>query len=130
MSRVQDKLRDVFSTAPQTDLRYDGQLEKIDYYGLFCKAAAKERLFKIFGNNSCMFNTTFENEDAVMMIFSIPINPVDDVTKSMVERTMEIVESLENCFIKLDFLKSEEVNEDKYVYITAIKKTKEETYED
>jgi hypothetical protein len=77
-----------------------------------------------------MFNTIYENEDAIMMIFSLPINPVDDTFKSMVERTMEVVESLENCFIKLDFLKSDEVNEDKYVYITAIKKVKEETYDD
>jgi len=37
---------------------------------------------------------------------------------------MEVVEAVETCFVTLDALKSEEVREDKFIYVTAIKKLK------
>ena len=57
------------------------------------------------------------------MIFSIPINlPEESGAKNVAERVMEIVIMLEKCFVTLDYLKSEEVKEDKFIYIVAGKK--------
>jgi len=76
------------------------------------------------GNNLCMFNCSMEGEDAVMMIFSIPINSKDSGAKNVAERVMEVIGGVEECFITLDHVKSEEVKEDKFVYVTAVKKIK------
>ena len=70
-----------------------------------------------------MFKCDYENKDAIMMMFSIPINNAEDTTgaKNVAERVMEVVEATEKCFVTIDNLKSEEVKEDKFVYITLIK---------
>jgi hypothetical protein len=69
-----------------------------------------------------MLNCEYENEDSIMMLFSIPINSEDSGSKTVAERVMEIVREIEECFTTLDYLKSIEVREDKVVYVTAIKK--------
>ena len=74
------------------------------------------------GNNLCMFNCLYEGVDSVMMIFYIPINSNDSGAKNVAERVMEVVEIAEDCFVTLDYTKSEEVKEDKFIYVTAIKK--------
>ena len=75
------------------------------------------------GNNVCMFNCELENKDSIMVLFSIPINTSEESgAKNVAERVMEVVENLEICFTTLDEVKSEVVQEDKFVYVTAIKK--------
>jgi len=89
---------------------------------LSCKAAANEKLFRLMGNNIFMFNCDYKGKEAVMIVFSIPINTSEESgAKSVAERVMQIVEETEKCFITLDSIKSEEVKEDKFVYVTAIK---------
>ena len=39
---------------------------------------------------------------------------------------MEVVEGTESCFVTLDYIKSEEVKEDKFIYVSAIKKINQE----
>lgn len=118
-----ERLKDIFESIVESDLKYCGDLKRLDYYNLFCKAAAKDNLYKLNGNNLCMFNYKINEHDAILMIFSIPINlPEDSGAKNVAERVMEIVTLLENCFITLDYLKSEEIKEDKYIYIVAGKK--------
>jgi hypothetical protein len=123
MNHVIDRLKEVFETTVESGIKYEGSLDTPDYYGLFCKAAAQDQLYKLMGNNLCMFNCSLENTDAVMMLFSIPINTSEESgAKNVAERVMEVVQNVEMCFITLDELKSEQVQEDKFVYVTAIKK--------
>jgi len=123
MNHVIDRLKEVFETTVESGIKYEGSLENPDYYGLFCKAASKEQLYKLMGNNLCMFNCEVDGDDAVMMLFSIPINTSEESgAKNVAERVMEVVQNIEECFVTLDELDSEQVQEDKFVYVTAIKK--------
>lgn len=121
MSNVNEKLKDIFEATVESGIEYTGSLENIDYYSLFCKAASKEKLYKILGNNLCMFNYKYNDKDAVMLIFFIPINTEETGAKNIAERVMEIVEKVETCFVTLDYLKSQEVKEDKFLYVIVIK---------
>ncbi len=121
MNYIQERLKEIFETTLESGIKYDKSIKKVDHYGLFCQAASKEKLYKLMGNNLCMFNCEYNNKDAVMMVFFIPINSQDTGAKNVAERVMEVVENVETCFITLDYLKSEEVKEDKFIYVTAIK---------
>lgn len=122
MSRTQDKLKEVFEVTVDTGIKFEGDIKKIDYYNLFCKAAAKDKLYKIMGNNVCMFNCEYDNSEAVLIVFFLPINSEESGAKNVAERVMEVVEETETCFISIDYLKSEEVKEDKFIYVTLVKK--------
>jgi hypothetical protein len=122
MAHIKERLKEVFENTIESGIKYTGSIEKPDYYTLFCKAAANDQLFQLMGNNLCMFNCQKENKDAVMILFSIPINTSEDAgAKNVAERVMEVVENLEECFITLDDVKTEPIQEDKFVYITIIK---------
>ena len=121
-----DRLKEIFESTVESGIKHDGSHERLEYYNMFCKAAAQDKLYKMMGNNLCMFNCVHEKADAVMMIFYIPINSNDSGAKNVAERVMEVVEGTEDCFVTLDFIKSEEVKEDKFIYVTAIKKINQE----
>ena len=119
---IVEKLKEIFDTTIETGIKYEGSIDKLDYFGLFCKASAENQLYKLMGNNLCMFNCQRENKDAVMMIFSIAINsPEESGSKNVAERVMEVVRELEECFTTLDYLRSIEVKEDKFIYVTTLK---------
>ena len=120
--QTRDRLKEIFEATVESDIKYDGSIENIDYYSLFCKAASKEKLYRIMGNNVCMFNCKYNDKDSILIVFFIPINTEETGAKNVAERVMEIVEEIELCFVTLDYLKSQEVKEDKFVYITAIKR--------
>jgi len=121
-SHIHEKLKEIFENTIDTGIKYDGSIDKPEYYNLFCKAAANDQLFKLMGNNLCMFNFQKDNIDFVMMLFSIPINSSEEAgTKNVAERVMEVIENVEKCFIVLDYVRSEPVQEDKFVYITVLK---------
>jgi hypothetical protein len=122
MSHVKEKLREIFETTIDGGLKYEGTHTSPEYYNLFCKAAANENLYKMMGNNVCMFNYTMNGDDAVMILFSIPVNSNDTGAKNIAERVMEVIAGIEDCFVTTDYVKSEEVKEDKFVYITIVKK--------
>ncbi len=124
MSHVKEKLKEVFENTIDTGIKYEGSIENPEYYNLFCKAASKDQLYKLMGNNLCMFNCCYNNDDSVMIIFSIPINSQESGAKNIAERVMEVIVGVEDCFVTLDHVKSEEIKEDKFVYVTAIKKIK------
>ena len=120
---VQNKLKEVFENTIESGIKYDGTTRNLDYYNLFCKAASNDQLYNLMGNNLCMFNCEHDGDDAVMLMFLIPINsPEETGAKNVAERVMEIVEEAEECFITLDYVNSEEVKEDKFVYVIIIKK--------
>lgn len=119
---VEQKLREVFENTLESDMKFDGKIEKPDFYNLVCKAASNDQLFKLMGNNMCMFNCEYKKKDAIMLLFSIPIN-TDETSgaKNVAERVMEVVTNVEKCFTTIDYIKSTEVKEDKFVYVTLIK---------
>lgn len=124
MSHVKQKLVEIFESTIESGELYDGPCESPEYYNLFCKAASKDQLFKLMNNNLCMFNCKYDDEDAVIMIFSIPINSEESGAKNIAERVMRVITEVEECFTTIDFLKSEEVKEDKFIYIISVKKVK------
>lgn len=124
MEYVKEKLTEVFENTIESGELYDGPYDNPDYYNLVCKAAAKDRLYKLMNNNLCMFNCKHKDKDAVIMIFSIPINSGESGAKNIAERVMRVITEIEECFITLDFVKSEEVKEDKFIYIIAVKRVK------
>lgn len=121
-----DRLKEIFETIIDSNLRFEGSIKNIDFYGTFCKAAAKDHLYKVSSNNLCMFNIDFEGDEAVLFIFALPINQQDDSPnqKSVSERVMDIVSDLEETFITIDYLKTYEVKEEKFVYIVGVKRIK------
>jgi len=123
MEAFMKKIKEIFESTPDSNLKFEGDIKNLDYYNLFCKAATKEQMFRIKGNNVCAFNYQFEELDAVLIVFSIPINtPEETGAKNVAERVMEVIENLERSFITLDYANSEEVKEDKFIYITIVKK--------
>lgn len=119
---VREKLKEIFEATVDSDSKYSGSFTDIDYYALLCKSAAKDRLFKLMGNNMCMFNCKYDENDAVLMLFSIPVNTKEIGSKHISERVMEVIENVEACFTTTDFSSSREVKEDKFVYMVVIKK--------
>ena len=121
-SHVKERLKEIFENTIESGSKYDGSVDIPEAYRLFCKAAANDQLFQLMGNNLCMFNCQMEGKDVVMMLFSIPINSSEEAgAKNVAERVMEVVESSEECFITLDNVKTEPVQEDKFVYVTVVK---------
>jgi len=122
--KLEQKFKEAFEgTIENVDLHYDGNLKNIDYFGLFCKAGTVEKLYKFLGLNTCMFNYIYEKRDSVIIIFSIP-NGEESSTKYIADKVMDIVELCESIFITTDYIKSKEVKDDKFIYVTVIKKLK------
>ena len=118
---INRKLKEVFETTVEGSIEYDGGLNHIDYYKLFCKAASQEKLYKLMGTDLCMFNYKHEDKDSVLIVFFIPITSEDYGAKNVAERVMQIVKETEECFVTLDYVRSEEIKEDKFIYVIAIK---------
>ena len=70
-----------------------------------------------------MFNFVHENQDSVIVIFSIP-NGEESSTKYVADKVMDIVELGESIFITLDYINSKEIKDEKFIYVTIIKKLK------
>ena len=119
---VQEKLREIYDNTIENGYIYEGDVRRPDFYTLSCKAAAENNFYTLMGSNVCMFNCKLDKDDAMMTIFSIPVNSDDTGAKTIAERVMEIVREVEEFFITIDYLKSIEIREDKFVYVTAIKK--------
>jgi len=122
MSHIKERLKEIFENTIESGIKYSGSVDKPEYYSLFCKAAANDQLYQLMGNNLCMFNCQKNGKDVVMMLFSIPINSSEEAgAKNVAERVMEVVKNTEECFITLDEISTEAVQEDKFVYVTVIK---------
>ncbi len=120
--KLKQKLKDAFDqTIESNDLKYDGNLKNIDYFGLFCKAGAKDKLYKFLGLNTCLFNYIHEKKDSILIIFSIP-NGEESSTKFIADKVMDIVELCESIFVTTDYIKSKEVKDDRFIYVSIIKK--------
>lgn len=122
MDKIEQKFKEAFeATVDNDDLRYLGSLENIDYFGQFCKATSHDKLYKFLGLNTCMFNTIYQDTDAILIIFSIP-NGEDASTKNNADQVMAIVELAEKTFVTVDYIKSKEVKDDRFIYVSLVKK--------
>ena len=120
--KLYERIKELYERSVETDdLKYDGKLNDIDFFGLFCKATSKDKLFKILGCNLCIFNYVFEDEDSTLFIFAIP-NGEDSGTKQIADKIIEIISVMERCFIVLDYIETDNVKDDKFVYMTIVKK--------
>lgn len=124
-----ERLQQIFDTTIESGLNYVDSFDDIDFYSLLCKATANNQLYKFFSCNLFMFNCKFENEDSIMIVFCIPITLNTDnnqqENKHISERIMDILKSVEECFVTIDYMKLTEVKEDKLTYMVVIKKIKD-----
>ncbi len=126
-----ERLRQIFENTIDSGLQYNGNIDEIDFYSLLCKSTSNNQLYKILSCNLSMFNCKFENDDSILIIFSIPTSlNVDKIpnqeNKHISERIMEILQIVEECFITVDYMNLKTIKEDKFTYMTIVKKIKEE----
>ena len=131
-NKLKTKLETIFNSIikDKTQFVYDGPLENFEYYDMMWQAGEKNCLYTFAGNNLCMFNCKYENEDAIIMLFGIPLNievkehnkKIVNYVKEVNERIMDLVILLENFFIILDFVSSVEKTEEKFSFLFIIKK--------
>lgn len=122
-----ERLKDIFLSTIDSGLTYKIEnLDEIDYYKLLCQSIANNKIVKMFNCNLSMFNCKYSDEDSVLIIFSIPLSIKEENSdgKHISERIMDIIKTVEDCFVTVDYMKLKEVKEDKFSYITIIKKIK------
>jgi hypothetical protein len=114
------RLRKAFQETLSSDLRYNKSIEDIDYTVL-TKAMAVDKTIKVIGCIVCMFNCLFEDKPAVLVVFSY--YPKEDVgSKHISEKTIDIINLLQEVFITLDYIDIVNPKSEPYVYIVAVKK--------
>jgi hypothetical protein len=126
-----ERLTQIFESTIDSGSIYNGNIDEIDFYSVLCKSTSNNQLYKILSCNLSMFNYKFEDEDSVLIIFSIPSSlNIDKIqnqeNKHISERIMDIIQLVEECFITVDYMNLKTVKEDKFVYMTIVKKIKEE----
>lgn len=122
-----ERLKQIYEDTITSGLKYDGTHDDIDFYSLLCKSTANNKLYKFFSCNLSMFNFKFENNDSILMIFSIPFNLNNDQeNKHISERIIDILKTVEECFITIDYMELKSVKEDKFSYMVVIKKIRDE----
>ena len=114
------KLKKAFTEVLSSDLKYCKPIEDIDYT-ILTKAMAVDKTIKVLGCMVCMFNCTFESSPAVLIVFSY--YPKDDVgSKHISEKTIDVIDLLQEIFITLDHIDIISPKSEGYVYIVSIKK--------
>jgi hypothetical protein len=114
------RLRKAFQEILLSDLRYNKTIEDIDFT-VITKFIMNNELIKVLGCEVSIFNYSFEDNPAVLIVFSY--YPKDDVgSKHISEKTIDIVDLLQETFITLDFIDIINPKGEPYVYIIAIKK--------
>ena len=78
-------------------------------------------MYKFLGLNLCIYNYVYEDQEYILIIFSIP-NGEESSTKDVADKVMDIVELAEHLFITLDYIESTEIKDDKFIYTTIVKK--------
>jgi hypothetical protein len=123
MKKAKEKIVELYNNTIKNGNLYNGDLDNINFFSLICNAK-EDQLFKIGQCNGCMFKYKYEGKNAVLFVFSMPINLNSDngENKHISERVIDVVRILEECFVTIDYLNSIENREEKFVYITAVKK--------
>lgn len=117
---TRDRIKEIFDKTIESDLSYNGKIENVDYYNIFCKAAANEALYKYNGNSFCCFNYSYIKKDSVYIIFSIPLS-IENENRHITERIMEVIKDVEECLIEIQYVNCVESKDDKVIYLSFIK---------
>lgn len=118
-------LRDIFIETVKSGTIHKGSLNDLNYFALSCKAIEVDKLHKLYGSSCFMFKYKYDSKDAILILFAIPIKS-DSGIKHMAEKVMEIITGVEKTFIRLDYSKSDEMKDEKFVYLTMVKKYDDE----
>jgi hypothetical protein len=123
----EEKFIEMFEMTLESDHDYFESLDEMNYFGLICRAAHGDFMRKIYNNDIVMFNTKYEDQDAVLIVVQIPVNVNEDdenikVTKFVSNRVMKMIFLAEKCLVQLDVCETTQESEDKFVYIKMIKK--------
>ena len=119
------KLKEVFESTVESDVKCNTKIDDIDYSKLFVKAGENNTLFTFFGHDLYTFNYVYNDKDCVMMIFRIPVNSSEKNSKGIAEKIMELVNIIETCFTITEYLRVSE-KEEKFIYLTVIKEVEGE----
>lgn len=121
-----ERLQDIYDSTIESETKVKIDIKEIDYYSLLCNSIGNNKMHKMFNCNICSFNCEFEGEDSVIMIFAVPLSTQSENVdkKHSSERVMDIIKVVEETF-KVDYMNFKEVKEDKFAYLTIIKKVKE-----
>ena len=125
MTRTQQRLQECYNYAIESGPLFKGNLDNPDYCSLMYKAASNDSMSEMKGFNLYYYRCEYDGDDAVMFMFTIPLNRETHGGKHLVEKIMSIVDDVEQVFTTIDFCNSEEVKEDKFAYLIAIKRIKE-----
>jgi len=117
---MKDILTEKFEEACKSGVQFEGDIQNIDFFKTFSKAELKKQMFKSLGCNVCMLS----HNGSVLIIFAIPIRSAveGDENRHVSERMMDIVKTIEDCFVTVDSMTAQEVKEDKIIYLTILKK--------
>ncbi len=120
-----DKIKELYNKTIESDLRFEGKLNNIDYFSILCKATSCDNMIKFQNSNLCMFNYRYNNRDSILIIFAIPISEDSDDKqtkgKHISERIMNIIKLIEDFFVTTDYMECKQVKEDKFAYLTIVK---------
>jgi hypothetical protein len=121
---IKNKLTKIFDdTLNSPDWKYDGKVEDINCYSLFCTALSDDKKnYKMLSSVMSMFNCYYQECKSVLMLFSIYNSSNETSAKNISEKVMDIARNLENTFVTIDYLSTLEVKEEKYIYVIAAKK--------
>jgi len=117
-----EKIKNIIKKTIEVSPQFEGDILNIDCFKMFMSSQI-ENIYKIMGFNVCTFNCMFQDEKAVMLIFSVPINETDG-NKLITDKIIDLVDLLENSLITLDYLHSAELKEEKQIYVVVVKKVK------
>lgn len=135
-NKMFEKLDELYNKTLESDLKFDGKLNNIDFFSLLCKATSNNQMIKFRNSNLCMFNYKYEKQDSILMIFSIPLsdnsddNKKQNKSKHITERIMDIIKILEEYFITLDYTDCKQIKEERFSYLTVIKKINKKQIEE
>ena len=138
MTKIKDdqegRLRLFFEDAVNNAKYLDANLETLDYYSAICKSACENKLYKMLNCNLCLFKYLYsDGSDSIVLIYGIPSpsNPDSkDDSVHVSQKVMELIKIIENCFITVDYMNLQEVKEDKFLYLTVVKKISEKKEND
>ena len=124
-----ERLKQIYEDTIENGETFNGDINNIDFYSLMCKATASNNLYKLFSCNLFMFKYTYEEVDSILIIFSIPASlnkDNDKENKHLSERIMDVLKTIEDCFIFIDYMNLKNIKEDNFSYLTVIKKIQNE----
>jgi hypothetical protein len=120
-----EKLIAICNDAIKSGVYFDEDLDNIDYYAAVCRAAKSDSLFKFFGCNMAVFRYNFKEYESIMLLFAIPtaanVDSKED-GRHISQKVMDIIKILEEIFVVIDYMNLNTVKEDKFCYLTIVKK--------